>query len=79
MNRAFKSLAMMAAMMAAADRPSANLYEVEEQKQRLYCGDCEHCPSGNKTYCKEARRHTHKTTNATNCKYYKLKIERSND
>lgn len=69
-----KSLAMMTAMMvAAAEVKSGNIFELENDKPRLRCGDCEHCPTGNKTFCKTAKHHTTKTTNCTNCKYYKVK------
>jgi hypothetical protein len=49
--KGIKSLAMMAAMMvAAAEGKLGNIYELENDKPRLRCGDCEHCPTGNKTF-----------------------------
>ena len=72
--KGIKSLAMMAAMfMAASEGKQANLYDTEENKPLLRCGDCEHCPTSGKTFCKTAGHHTTKTTNCTNCKYYRRK------
>jgi len=72
MTKGIKSLAMLAAMMMAAEegRP-ASLYDEEENVPRVRCGGCAHCPTGSKTFCKVAGHHTTKTTVCTYCMHYK--------
>jgi hypothetical protein len=59
--------------MAAAEGKTKNLYDTDENKPRLRCGDCVYCPTGGKTFCKTARHQTTKATTCNSCKYYKGK------
>ena len=64
--------ALLAASMAvAADKSNRQIYDEESCTAPIfYCGDCIHCPQGNKTYCKVAKRSTSKQTLVNRCKYF---------
>ena len=59
--------------MAMAMVGMANEDRVTEEYIPIFCGDCKHCPRGNKTFCRLARHRVSKTTPANKCEYYRDK------
>lgn len=61
------ALLMMAMMMSEM---ASNRGRIEEEYIPIFCGDCKHCPTGKKTFCKLSGHHVTKTTPAHKCEYY---------
>ncbi len=66
------SLFALAAMMMAAAEGATGKSEppsyIEQRPRR--CGECEHCPVGNGTFCKVAGHRTTKFTPCNNCEKF---------
>lgn len=64
-----KAYMMDIAMAALAEGGYKDRFERNDYIP-IFCGDCKHCPQGNKTFCKLAGHGVTKKTPAHKCKYY---------